>query len=290
MLDQASRTKIHAHDSALGAWRISELAPTETFAPFVSRMFAYSERDTGFTRRREPPNGLAALVFNLGAELRVEHPLGVCSAFGAGAAFYTGLSHAHAVTETERAQAGAQAFLTPLGARRLLGFPLGEIGDLLIDPGDLLGCEAREVTERLQEANSHERRLAILERFLQQRFAAPAKDIPRDLVWALARMKASAGAVRIAALAAEIECSRKSLTERFTREFGMAPKPFTRVLRFDRALRMVKAGRIVNWAELAGACGYADQAHLSRDFRAFAGSPPAALLARALPERGGFRD
>ena len=290
MRDQASRTKIHAHVSALGAWRISELAPIEALAPFISKLYAYSERDTGFTRRREPPNGLATLVFNLGSELRVEHPQGVRSAFRAGAAFYTGLSQVHAITETERAQVGAQVFLTPLGARRLLGFPLDEIGDRLIDPRDLLGREMRDIAERLQEANSHDRRLAILEQFLRERFAAPAREVPRDLVWALDRLKASSGAAGIAALAAEIECSRKSLTERFIREFGIAPKPYARVLRFDRALRQVKAGKIASWAELADACGYADQAHLSRDFRAFAGSPPAALLARALPEGGGFRD
>jgi hypothetical protein len=36
-----------------------------------------------------------------------------------------------AVTETDRAQEGAQAMLTPLGARLLVGFPLAEIGDRL---------------------------------------------------------------------------------------------------------------------------------------------------------------
>lgn len=290
MNDQESRTTIHAHDSALGVWRISELAPGDALAPFVSQIYAYSERETGFARRREPPNGLAALVFNLGPDLRVEHPAETRTTYRAGGAFYTGVSRVFAVTETDRAQVGAQVLLTPLGARRLLGFPLGEIGDRLIDPAELLGPAMREVAERLQEANSHGRRLAILESLLEERLAGAVRDVPRDLAWALNRLRARCGKVRIAALAAEIECSRKSLTERFTREFGVAPKPFARVLRFARALRMLRGGRIHNWAELADACGYADQAHLSRDFCAFAGSPPAAFLRRKLPDRGGFED
>ena len=74
--------------------------------------------------------------------------------YRAGTAFYSGMSATHAVTETDRSQQGAKVMLTPLGARRLLGFPLDEIGDRLIDPCDLFGAAAREMAERLQETNS----------------------------------------------------------------------------------------------------------------------------------------
>ena len=288
--DPATRTRVVEHRSAQGAWRMEFLAPTDRLAPYVQRFNAYAEDDTGFARRREAPNGLATLVFNLGPDLRVEHPARTLTTFRAGAAFYTGLSSVYAVTETDRAQEGAQVMLTPLGARRLLGFPLGEVGDRLIDPVDLFGAAARETIERLQEANSQSRRLAILEREMERRLARPGRPLPRDLVCALQRLRASAGRVGVAALAAELGCSRKHLTMRFAREFGMAPKLFARVLRFVRALACLRAGEATGWADLAEICGYADQAHLSRDFRAFAGSPPAAFLRRALSDAGGFVD
>ena len=290
MADQASRTRIVEHCSAQGSWRMEFLTPSERLAPFVDRFNAYSERDTGFARRREPPSGLATLVFNLGQELRVEHPVRTLTAYRAGAAFYTGLSSVYAVTETDRAQEGAQVMLTPLGARRLLGFPLGEVGDRLIDPVDLFGPAARETIERLQEAHSQGRRLAILEQEMERRLGRSCRPLPRDLVWAMQRLRASAGRVGIAALAAELGCSRKHLTMRFSHEFGMAPKLFARVLRFDLALRGLRESQAVRWAELAAACGYADQAHLSRDFSAFASAPPAAFLRRGLPDGGGFVD
>jgi len=288
--ERALRTAVAEHPSPLGSRRMELLAPSAPLAPFVRRFNAYAERDTGFARRRELPSCLATLVFNLGCDLRVEHPLGTRTTYRAGAAFYTGLSAAYAVTETDRAQEGAQVMLTALGARRLLGFPLDEVGDQLIDPCDLIGAAARDMAERLQEMNSPAGRLAILEQEMTRRLALSRGGPPRDLVWALSRLEATFGRIGVNALARELGCSRKHLTVRFRREFGMTPKLFARVARFDHAVALLRRDRVANLAELAGACGYADQAHLTRDFGEFAGSPPAAFLRRKLPDDGGFVD
>jgi AraC-like DNA-binding protein len=144
--------------------------------------------------------------------------------------------------------------------------------------------------ERLQDANSHTHRLAILEQEMTRRLATSSSSPPRDLVWALRRLESSCGRVGVNALAAELGCSRKHLTVRFRREFGMPPKLFARVVRFDHAVRSLRQGRVASWAALASDCGYADQAHLTRDFHEFAGSPPAAFAQRMLPDEGGFVD
>ena len=289
VLDEAGRTRVVEHASGQGTWRMEFLAASARLAPFARRFNAYAEHGTGFARRREPPSGLATLVFNLGRELRVEHPRGVRSVYPEGAGFFAGLHHTHALTETDGAQEGVQAMLTPLGARRLLGLPLDEIGGRLIAPGDLFGPAAREVVEHLHETDAHSRRLAILERFVEQRLAAGG-SVPRDLAWALRRLQDSAGRVGVGALAEELGCSRKHLTTRFRREFGMAPKLLARVLRFDRATRLLKGGHAASLAALADACGYADQAHMTREFRAFAGSPPTGFLRHLLPDEGGVVD
>jgi AraC-like DNA-binding protein len=284
------RITVVEHASEQGAWRVESLAPTDRMAPFVRRFNAYAERDTAFVRRRELPSGLATLVFNLGQELRVEHAAKAPTAYPAGTAFYAGLTSTYAVTETDRSQEGAQVMLTPLGARLLLGFPLSTVGDRLINPIDLFGAAARDTIERLQEVNSHAGRLLILEQEIERRLVLSNRSLPRGLVWALQRLQASAGRVGVASLATELGCSRKHLTVRFGREFGMPPKLFARTLRFDRAVRLLRRDQVTSWAELADACGYADQAHLTRDFHAFAGSPPASFIRRKLPDEGGFVD
>lgn len=289
MPDRADPTRTVQHSSEHGSWRMAFLAPGPRLAPFVGGFTSYSVRDAGLVRRREMPTGFATLVFNLGAELRVEHPVGTRTVFPGGTGFFAGLHSRHAVTETDGAQDGVQVMLTPLGARRLLALPLDEVGGSLADPLDLLGALACEAIGRLRECTSPAQHLAILRQLVERRIAA-SEPVARDLSWAWRRLQEDAGRISVGALATEIGCSRKHLAVRFRREFGMSPKLLARVLRFSRVMRMLAHGRAESWAGLAAACGYADQAHMSREFREFAGSPPASFSSRALPDHGGFVD
>src|SRR5260370_18488787 len=102
--------------------------------------------------------------------------------------------------------------LTPLGARLLLGFPLDEVGNRLIDPVDLFGAAARETIERLQETNSHAGRLMILEQEIAGRLGLSVSGIPRGLVWALPPLQACAGRVGVASWARDLGFSRHPFT------------------------------------------------------------------------------
>src|SRR5882757_1795199 len=88
MENRMPRIAVVEHASEQSFWRIDCLAPADRLVPFVRRFNAYAENETGFARRRELPSGLATLVFNLGQELRVEHPVGTRTAYPAGTAFF----------------------------------------------------------------------------------------------------------------------------------------------------------------------------------------------------------
>ena len=167
MRDPDPRIRTVEHESAKGSWRMQFMHPRPDTAPLVARFCAYSESNTEFHRRREPLAGLATLLFNLGPELRVELADGSRGTYGAGDAFFSGPSETYAITETDCAQRGVQVSLTPLGARRLLGFPLYEVRDRLIDPTEFFGQSARRTMERLREADAPERRLAIIEQEME---------------------------------------------------------------------------------------------------------------------------
>ena len=82
---------------------------------------------------------------------------------------------------------------------------------------------------------------------------------------------------------AHVALSPRHLTTLFQRELGLSPKRVARLVRFDAGLRRAdaggRAGRPVELAAVAAACGYADQSHLDREFRDHLGTSPTGWLA-----------
>ena len=79
--------------------------------------------------------------------------------------------------------------------------------------------------------------------------------------------------------------SPRTLQRWFARHVGLPPRRYLRLLRFHKAFEQVPDQPSL--ADHAAAQGYADQAHMARDFRAMAGragetGPPHAR--RALPD------
>jgi AraC-like DNA-binding protein len=55
------------------------------------------------------------------------------------------------------------------------------------------------------------------------------------------------------------------------------------VLRFERAVGQMRSSGRPRLAEIAARCGYADQAHLTREWQAIAGCTPRRWIAEELP-------
>jgi AraC-like DNA-binding protein len=101
------------------------------------------------------------------------------------------------------------------------------------------------------------------------------------VAWAYGRILETGGTMPIGLIAARLGWSRKHLVSRFREEVGLGPKTVARIARFGRAQAMAARGGETGWADIAAACGYADQAHLIREFTALAGSTPSAWRAGA---------
>jgi transcriptional regulator GlxA family with amidase domain len=96
----------------------------------------------------------------------------------------------------------------------------------------------------------------------------------------------SAGRVGVQELAADTGWSRRHLLNRFRGQVGLGPKTAARVLRFQRAARLLVPGSVygtrpvtaASISDVAAACGYADHAHLVREFHALAACTPSEYL------------
>jgi AraC-like DNA-binding protein len=172
--------------------------------------------------------------------------------------------------------------LRPGGAWPFLGVPLREFSGQVLELETILGGEVSELRDRLGEAPSDDARLEMAEGWLRQRMRSRTPPT-RAVSYALGVIQLGADAVRIGRMADEIGISHKHLLREFDRCVGLTPKVFARVCAFQRVIHSVGQRPEVYWADAAAKCGYYDQAHLIREFRAFSGLTPANYLSKRGP-------
>lgn len=287
---------VDRHESAEGFWEMTRRPAHPSLAAYVRHYVGWRERTRLPLRRREVPMAGIHMIISFGPATHLLDPADPSAPARRHVSFVPGLHDALSLIETDGEGYGLEAELTPLGARRILGIPMHELSNRVSDLEDLLGGRAAALlTERLYEAAGWPERFDLLEAVFAGRVAEGPAPRP-DVEWAWRRLEQTDGAVPVGTLAGELGCSRRHLTVRFREEVGLPPKALARVLRFQRAIAILRddgahgsdGGERAPWAQVAHACGYYDQPHLNREFRAFAGLSPGEFAARLLPGGGGI--
>lgn len=164
----------------------------------------------------------------------------------------------------------------PGAFRPFLGRPVADIADrvvpahTLFDPAAVRGTQAAVLGTR-DDAEM----VAHAEEFLSARLPEPdpAADEAAEIV---ARITSDPSLARVDEMADRLGMSVRRLQRLFAEYVGASPKWVLRRARLHEAAERAAAGRRIDWAALAAELGYADQAHLTRDFTAAVGTPPAA--------------
>ena len=243
--------------------------------PYVASVVDY-DVDLGAPGvHRGLPGTTLTLVLPVGEPLDVGWR-GVAGSRGRRWSTVSGLHARPAEIHHDGRQAGVQLGLTAAGARALLGVPAAALAGELLELDDV-SPGLRALPERLAEVPAS-RRLALVERTLVAELARRELPGPRAEVGrALARLTRGAP---VQAVADEVGYSRRHLSTLVRAECGLTPKEVQRIGRFEASRRLL--GR-VPLAEVAHRCGYADQAHLAREWSALAGCPPSTWLREEFP-------
>ena len=166
------------------------------------------------------------------------------------------------------------------GLAAFVRFPLHEISNQTVNVRDIFGAAAEELEDRLYEASTEEQ-MALLDAFFLCRLQLPTNYVT---TLRLARMLATAVddlQPKVWHLCREAGYSFRSVDRFFRQFFGISPKFYARIIRFQKALAMLP-NQHLSLAEIALACGYYDQAHLTKEFQAFAAQTPLQYRAHLL--------
>jgi len=282
-MDDSLSVALSSDATADYAWEMAETAVPPALAQLATRLVGYREWMAQPMRRIEPPYTGLPMIIGFGETLNVS---GAHYRLDDVSAFVAGLDLSAAYTEGSGHHAGVQLDLTPLGAIRILGMPLEGLARGLVRLEDLLGREGAALRQRLGEANDWASRLRLVRDFALRRAAAHA-EAPWIVAYAWQALTRSRGEASIANLADDAGVSRKHLTQQFRLWTGLPPSAYARLVRFERAVKAIeRAPSAADWAQVAAGCGYYDQPHFNRDFKAFTGMSPTAFVARMIPNGG----
>jgi AraC-like DNA-binding protein len=224
-------------------------------------------------RRREGPGRHVVVLISFGEGWSIDG-----AEFGS---FAAGLHDRQVTTEHGGQSFGIHVDVAPPTAYALFGLPMHSIARRGVPLDDVL--DEPFLAERLHDACDWSERFRLLDGLFAKRLAVARPPTP-GVAWAWRRLFETDGRVAIGSLAHELGWSRKRIVARFREEVGLTPKAVARVLRFERACALGACAERPDWGRIAQECGYYDQSHLIRDFRAVTGRTPATFFQdRAAP-------
>lgn len=152
--------------------------------------------------------------------------------------------------------------------RPLLRTPVSSITDRSVPAAEVFGPDLPREPD-----------VAAVEQLLRARLPRPEARA-EEAVTLTAMIAANPGVTRVEAVARHAGTSVRRLQRLFAEHVGIGPKWVIRRYRLREVTEALAAGEEVRWAALAADLGYADQAHLSRDFSRMFGEPPTRYAAR----------
>ena len=160
----------------------------------------------------------------------------------------------------------------PGAAGGFVGMPMPELVGRMASPDDVWPHDFREAVAEL-ELLPPEQRVAGLADLLLARLE-PGREPPLQVLEAVRLIRANRGRVTVRWLADELNLSISQLERSFARHVGVGPKLLARQTRICALAAEATGLASPGWALLAAKYGYADQAHLAREFRELTGLTP----------------
>ena len=239
--------------------------PAAPLSGHVELLWYYEGRPTGTRTERVLPNGRFQIVIDLTA----------------GAGVVIGLRSRYSTIDAGRFQSMVGVVFRPGGARLLLAPPADAFFNRAVSLDAVWGPRTAELVARLCEARGAAK-LCVLEDELRTRLE-PRRTLHAAVRHGLITFDRIPHVERVLEVAKDAGLSRRRFAELFRAQVGTTPKLYCRLRRFQAVVRESAAGTPVEWARVAAAGGYSDQAHLSREFQEFAGLSPSAWLAASRP-------
>lgn len=249
-----------------------EFAPNVALRPFIRSYFYIRAKSRMF---HIPADGCPGLIINIGAPFLLGFKSGNLDEIS-GCRIFGSFTRQLLTEFTGQTELVAVKFL-PGQFTRFFKIPANELTDTNTTVESLWGKFGRELEQKLYDSNSISEIIKLLDNAFLKRLSSQ-NTYDNRISMALNVISSNKGQLRIEDLAGWLDFSRRHFERRFIDLVGLTPKRICRITRFLSVFSQMKTDQGLDWADLAIACGYSDQAHLIRECKFFTGHSPLSYL------------
>jgi len=244
--------------------------PEPPLASHVELLWYYDGDATTHHKEYVLPNGKFQIIIDLSS----------------GRGMVCGVRSRHSVIDPAAIHSVIGVVFHPGGACGFFDAPGDHFYNQIV-PLDLVwGSRATELRDHLREAGTVEDKFRVLANalLLTMRLVGEGRlRLHPSVQYSLGKFRRTPHIRSVVCLTREAGLSRRWFSQIFSEQVGITPKLYCRLHRFLGIVRKIASDGSVDWADVALAGGYCDQAHLAHEFRDFSGVSPSAYLAAERP-------
>jgi len=258
-----------------------EIQPSPFLEPYIKQYWLLKTLGDPVSLARTVPTGMMNLILHRGSRLlsvhdNVYHPR----------VFLSGHEKTFADLEYSGQIDMISVVFRPAGARAFFNLPMNKVNDLRVTANDLGDKELAELESSLTSTENDRACILMIEHFLLKRLRNLTEYNLKRIETAISLI--NSGQTDVASLADAACLSTKQFKRIFSEHIGANPKEFSRTIRFQRALHILETRPQISLTVLAYECGYYDQSHLIKEFKALSGYTPTEYIAICPPHSDYF--
>lgn len=248
------------------------------------KCFWYNRRDSGEagTSFEVMPDGYAEIIFHFGGGCSISHN-GALQPLPS--PFMMGLQNKPVVFYTKNRLEIIAIRCYPWTVFDLLALPSGK-DSVHIFEHPVAGLQAG-LNELINKGGIHEAIALVKQYFLDARSQVAADSM---LYKAGVALRKANGTMPVSEIAAAANATVRTLERNFKQSSGHTVKDVSALIRFEQVRNHLWQNPGSNLAGLAHELGYSDQSHLSREFKRYSGTTPAAFARKAKQRQKALSD